>query len=84
MNHNVEKNSYLIITDNFDIKHLIKITNLKNINPGSYILYGGIVIKSLEESNLNTINFTKESIEMCFSEKPNVDTLEEVYPELWI
>ncbi len=74
----ISKGSYAVVKDSFAVLHVVKITTYFD---GSF---GGIVVKSIEPSTLNTIRFSIEDVEFTFAEKPDLDKLEENYPEIWL
>jgi len=78
----MKKEDIVIIKDSFDAKHIVKITNTFTKNELSF--YGGIVLESLDKSNLNTINFTEEAIELKIGSDYSLEKVEEDYPELWV
>ena len=75
---NISKGSYTVVRDTFTILHVVKVTTCGDD------AFGGIVLKSIEPSSLNTILFGMDDVEFIFSEKPNLENLEDDYPELWI
>jgi len=74
----ISKGSYTLVKDSFAVSHIVKITTYNDDS------FGGIVVKSIEPSTLNTIRFSVEDVEFTFPEKPDLDKLEENYPEIWL
>ena len=74
----ISKGSYALVKDSFAVLHIVKITTYID---GSF---GGIVVKSIGPSALNTIRFSIKDVEFTFTEKPDLDDLEENYPEIWL
>jgi hypothetical protein len=80
----LKKNDYVIVNDSFEIKHLVEVVAILEKTELQKNVYGGIVIKSISDSNLNTLNFTDDDIEMFLDRTLDIDNLERDYPELWI
>jgi len=74
----IKKGVYLLFRDSFNVIHVGIVTS----TTGDEI--GVLVVKSIEESNLNTATISKDNIEMTFEVDINLDTLEEDFPEIWI
>ena len=74
----IEKGVYLLFKDQFNVMHVGMVTSIVKDE------IGVLVVKSIEESNLNTAIIPVGSIEMVFNTDINLDTLEEDYPEIWI
>jgi len=74
----MNKGDYILFKDSFNITHVGLITSTSNDE------IGVLVVKSIEESNLNTATISEENIEMIFEGKPDLENLEINYPEIWI
>ena len=80
----VDKNDYILFKDSFGIAHVGVVTSNEYYPESGRTEIGTMVLKSIDKSNLNTATIDYSNIEMKFDRKPNLDTLEEDYPEIWI
>jgi len=80
----VYKDDYLLFKDSFNTVHVGIVTSEKQNSFNNKIEISVIVLKSITESNLNTALIEYSNIEMKFDKRPNLNSLEEDYPEFWI
>lgn len=78
------KGTYLVFNDSFGVKHIGITTGPINDITIDKRALGVIILKSLEESQLNTANILYSDIELILEGEPNLDTFEDDYPEVWI
>jgi hypothetical protein len=80
----MKKDDIVVINDSFGVKHIVRITNIMEIIDDSPTSYGGLVLRSLTKSDLNTINFSDNDIEIKLDNDYDISKIDEDYPELWI
>lgn len=81
------KGTYLVFNDSFGVKHVGITTEPTDCKYNNKSIIGVIILKSLEESRLNTANVFYDDIELILEGKwdsERIENIEEELPEIWL